>query len=200
MELSEKENQTMEKKLKKLKKEQKYRKKDSLVITFTGDGKGKTSSALGTMIRMLRADKQVLIIQFMKDPSKFQYAEKKHADIESNLTYVSIGSGFTWDTKDKELDRENAQSTFLKAKEYIFSDKYDLVILDEILYIIHYGYLHEKLLLDLLWDRPKNVNIVLTGRNASDKVIDASDIVTEMKNVKHIYETEGVLAQRGIDW
>ena len=190
----------VEKEIKAKKKKQKEIKNKFLTIIHTGDGKGKTTAALGMLMRMIAHGWRVAMVQFMKNPDTFKYAENKLNDQLDNLDVFTMGAGFTWDTKDQELDIQTTLQTWDKAKEIMLSGQYRMVVLDEINYVIDYEFLEEKSVINFLQKRPKNFHLVLTGRNASQRLIRMADLVTEMKNIKHPYQEKNILAQKGIEW
>ena len=195
------ENKAIQKQLKEQRKEQaKFKGKDkSLIIVHTGDGKGKTTAAFGMVMRMVGHGWPAAIVQFMKS-SEFKYAEVKLAEKLENLDVFTLGAGFTWDTQNIEVDKQTARNAWEKAKELMDSGKYRLVLLDEINYVLDYNFLEEKLVLDYLKNKPPQLHIVLTGRNASPALIECAQLVTEMKKIKHPYEDIALLAQKGIEW
>ena len=182
------------------KKKQKEIKNKFLTIIHTGDGKGKTTAALGMLMRMVAHGWKAAMVQFMKDPNTFKYAEHKLEKKFKDLDIFMAGAGFTWDTRNRDLDIQTTIETWNKAKEIMLSGKYQMVVLDEINYAIDYELLEEKKVVKFLRTRPMNFHLVLTGRNASQKLIQLADLVTEMKNIKHPYEKKGILAQKGIEW
>jgi len=176
------------------------KKKKSLIIIHTGDGKGKTTAALGLAMRTIAHGGRVAFVQFLKNPKDYKYAVHKLEKENENLDVFTMGAGFTWETKDKAKDIKLAHETWQKAKELIFSKKYNMVVLDEINYAIHYDFLPEEEVINLLMEKPKELHLVLTGRNATKKIIEKADLVTEMKNIKHPYKEQGISAQKGIEW
>ncbi len=175
------------------------RKSKALIIVHTGDGKGKTTAAMGIALRMLAHGSKVALVQFMKSPSDYKYGEQKISKVIPDLDVFTMGAGFTWDTKNRDLDIKTSLETWEKCKEVCRSGKYELVIWDEINYVIDFGFLDEKEILAFL-DKKPLPHIILTGRNASSKIIKAADLVTEMANIKHPYKDQGIKAQKGIEW
>ena len=172
-----------------------------LTMIHTGDGKGKTTAALGTVMRTVGHGWHAAIIQFMKNADEFKYAEHKLEKKFDNLDVFTMGAGFTWNTQNRELDIQTTNDTWEKSKEVILSGKYRLILLDEIIYVIDYKFLEENVVIDFLKNKkPANVHLILTGRNASEKLCEVADLVTEMKNIKHPFDTQGMLAQKGIEW
>ena len=185
--------------LKNKRKKQASIKDKSLIIVHTGDGKGKTTAALGMVMRTIAHGQRAAIVQFMKS-NTVKYGEVKLAVESNNLDVFTMGAGFTWDTKNREIDIRTAQEGWSKSVEIMNSNKYRLVVLDEINYVIDYEFLDEQIVLRYLENKPKNLYIVLTGRNAKPSIIEKADLVTEMKKIKHPFDTKGLLAQKGIEW
>lgn len=176
--------------------------KRGLVLVYTGEGKGKTTAALGLGIRAAGRDKRVLVIQFIKSPDR-EYGEKT-SFARMGIEMHQMGSGFTW-LKTPEEHRESLQKAWSFAKEKINSGQYDVVILDELNNALAIdSFPIEDVLpfaevLDTIEKRPYGMHIVITGRSAKPEIIEAADLVTEMKPVKHYYE-EGIPAVKGIEY
>lgn len=174
------------------------RKKDGLVIVHTGDGKGKTTAALGLALRALGNDMPVCMVQFIK--GKWKTGEQQAAKLFGDRFEIhAVGDGFTWDTKDRDKDMEMVRAGWQLAMEKVATGHFRMLILDEILYVLGYDYFPESEVLAFLSARPKNLHVVLTGRGASKKMIAAADLVTEMGAIKHPYK-EGIQAQKGIEF
>lgn len=172
--------------------------KAGLVIVHTGDGKGKTTAALGLALRAVGNGMGVCMVQFIK--GKWKTGEQQAAKLFGDRFEMhAVGDGFTWDTKDREKDMEKVRAGWALAMERVASGRFRMLILDEILYVLGYGYFPEQEVLDFLAERPKTLHVVLTGRGASEKMIEAADLVTEMGAVKHPYK-EGIKAQKGIEF
>ncbi len=184
-----------------IKTRKKKSKKKYLTIIHTGDGKGKTTAALGTVMRTVAHGWNAAIVQFMKNSDDFKYAEHKLEKKYDNLDVFTMGAGFTWDTKNRALDIKTTLDTWEKSKEIILSKKYRLVLLDEIIYVLDYNFIDENIVLDFLKnEKPPDIHLILTGRNASSALCNVADLVTEMKNIKHPFDEQGILAQKGIEW
>lgn len=181
-------------------------KRKGLIIVYTGDGKGKTSAALGAAMRALGHGWKVLVIQFFKGDwpvvcGEMELAKKLHPQLE----VLQLGRGFVrimGDKKPFEEHVEAAQAALQLTRERMLSDRYDLIILDEVIYAL--GYLDFKLIelkdvLQLLREKPPHVHVILTGRNAPPEIIEAADLVTEMREVKHPMK-KGIPAQQGVDY
>lgn len=169
-----------------------------LLLVFTGNGKGKTTSALGLSIRAAGNRMPVCFIQFIK--GSWTYGEldalKRFEDI---IDFHVMGRGFTWKSDDMEKDRELARSAWEKAKEAIACGRYGMVVLDEFTYLLKYGMLEKDEVLEVLKNKPEDLHVVITGRDALPEIIELADLVTEMQPVKHHF-TEGVKAQKGIEF
>jgi cob(I)alamin adenosyltransferase len=171
--------------------------KKGLFIIFTGNGKGKTTAAIGQALRMAGHTMRVCIIQFIK--SKKNTGEAKAlAALSESIEMHTIGSGFTWQSTEAEVTAA-ARAGWELAKEKINSSRYDMVILDEITYLLNGGILNQAEVLEFLHNRPENLHIVVTGRQASETLIEAADLVTEMKEIKHPYQN-GIKAGKGIEY
>ncbi len=171
---------------------------NGLLLVFTGDGKGKTTAALGTVFRALGHGKKVAVIQFIK--GSWKYGELETAKRFSPLLEFHVmGQGFTWKSNDLSKDTALAREAWGKAVNLIYSGKYDLVVLDELTYLVTYKMLSENEIVEKLTGRPRNVHVIVTGRGASEGLVQAADLVTEMQPVKHPYAS-GVKAQKGIEF
>ena len=167
-----------------------------IIVLLTGNGKGKSSSAMGMICRALGYDMKVALVRFLKGEQ--QTGEDLFLDNNSNVVSAHMESGFTWDTQDQELDKKRANETWKEAEKFLANPEIDLVVLDEIIYMINYNYLDEKVILKVLSNRPKDQHVVITGRAASEGIIEASDTVSEVKDIKHAFRTN-IRAQKGID-
>jgi cob(I)alamin adenosyltransferase len=164
----------------------------------TGDGKGKSTAAFGLIVRAVARDWPVAVVQFLKS-GKWQVGEEKVCRDRLGVDWHAIGEGFTWDSEDLSEDEAVAQAAWATAKEMIAAGAHRLVVLDEITYPIQWGWIAEDDVVAAIRDRPPTVNVVCTGRGASDALIEVADTVTEMRKVKHAYDT-GVIAKKGIDY
>lgn len=172
--------------------------KKGLLLVFTGNGKGKTTSAIGLSIRAAGNNMPICFIQFIKGSWKYGELDalKRFDDL---IDFHVMGRGFTWKSDDLEKDKALARSGWEKAKGAISSGKYDMVVLDEFTYLLKYGMLEKEEVLEVLKNKPKDVHLVITGRDALPEIIDAADLVTEMQAVKHPYKS-GIKAQKGIEF
>ena len=167
-----------------------------LVLVNTGNGKGKTTAALGIAMRSAGHGMKVSVVQFIK--GKWKTGEGEAAK-QLGFELMPMGQGFTWDSKNLEEDKRMMREAWIAGREKILSGEYDLVILDEINYVLGYGHVPVEEVLACLKARPDHVNVILTGRNASDAIIEVADLVTEMREIKHPFK-KGIPAQKGIDF
>ena len=175
------------------------RKRKGLIIVNTGEGKGKSTAAFGLAMRAAGNKMNVFIMQFMK--GQWKAGERK--SFEKLAPYVEVipmGDGFTWDTNNIEQDIATARKAYEIVKEKLLSEKYQMEIFEEINYVLHYQFFPEDEFLELLKNKPEKVHVVCTGRNASEKLIEIADLVTEMKMIKHPFQEQGIPAQKGIEF
>ncbi|XDA98459.1 cob(I)yrinic acid a,c-diamide adenosyltransferase [Sulfitobacter sp. LCG007] len=168
-----------------------------LVLVHTGPGKGKTSSAMGVMIRALGWKQTVGVVQFIK--GKWMTGERHFFESIGGVAWHSMGEGFTWDTQDRARDIAAAEAAFGKAEEMMTSGEFDLVVLDEINIALRYDYLPVSRVIAALEARDPRTAVILTGRDAKPELVDYADLVTEMVEVKHPIKS-GIKAQRGVDY
>ncbi len=174
-----------------------FRKKHPLVVLNTGNGKGKTTAALGVTMRAWGRGWKIVWLQFIKSKTS-NYGETRAAR-RMGIEMIPLGDGFTWLSKDIDKDIALAHECWALAREKIMSAQYDLVVLDEITYPITYGWLDVEEVIDVLRNRPPDVDVILTGRDAHPALIEFADTVTEMTERKHAYQS-GIKAQPGIDY
>ncbi len=167
-----------------------------IIVLLTGNGKGKSSSAMGMICRALGYDMKVALVRFLKGDQ--QTGEDLFIENHPNIVSAHMESGFTWDTQDKELDKQKATQTWLEAKNFLANEEISVVVLDEITYMINYKYLDESEILLALSSRPKDQHVIITGRAASQALIDVSDTVSEVEDIKHAFRAN-IRAQKGID-
>jgi cob(I)alamin adenosyltransferase len=173
------------------------KKKKGLIIVNTGNGKGKTTAALGVALRACGYGMKVTMLQFFK--GKWKYGELRSAPKLETFEIRPMGKGFTWESKDIEVDKRLVREAWQEASAEILSGKYDLVILDEINYAISYGFLPVQAVVDFLKKKPEMLHVILTGRDAKPEVIEIADMVTEMTDIKHPFRA-GISAQKGIEF
>jgi cob(I)alamin adenosyltransferase len=172
-------------------------KRRGLVLVYTGHGKGKTTAALGLVFRALGRGMRVALVQFIK--GKWKTGERLFAENLPGLEFHVMGLGFTWESDDLSRDRAAAAAAWTTARGFIESGERDVVVLDEITYAFHYGFVELDEVLDVLRARPPQVHVVLTGRNAPEALVALADLVTEMVAVKHPFD-QGIPAQIGVDF
>jgi cob(I)alamin adenosyltransferase len=172
-----------------------------IVQVITGDGRGKTTSAIGTAVRAAGYRKKVMILQFIK--GDWHYGELDGlAMLAPYIEIEKCGVGFykiMGDDKPEELHRKAADAGVARAKETIHSGDYHLVILDEINNAIHDGLVDPAAIIDILSSRPADVHVILTGRNAKEEIMEIADMVSEISDIKHPYK-KGIMAQKGFDY
>ncbi|MGQ9627400.1 MAG: cob(I)yrinic acid a,c-diamide adenosyltransferase [Anaerolineae bacterium] len=173
-------------------------KRKGLIIVYTGEGKGKTTAALGLAMRAVGHGMRVIIIQFLK--GEWPTGERKAAQMLSPwLEIVPMGKGFTWQHETLNGDIAAVSEAWQRCKEAMDSGRYDMVIMDELNYVIHYGFLPVEEVIEALRARPPALHVVLTGRDAHPQLLALADIVTEMRSIKHIFE-QGGKAIKGIEF
>ncbi len=173
------------------------RQADSLVLVNTGNGKGKSSAAFGVMIRAIARDWKVAVLQFVKS-GDWRVGEEKIGR-QLGVEWHSLGAGFTWDSDNLQEDIDLAMAAWSVAEGVIAKGEHDLVILDELTYLCTWGWINTADVVAAIANRPRHVNIIVTGRDAPQELIDIADTVTEMRHVKHAYDS-GILAKRGLDY
>ena len=170
-----------------------------LIVVHTGDGKGKTTAALGMVVRSLGHGYRVAIVQFIK--GAWEPAEKAVlSQWQDRLAFHAMGEGFSWETQDRERDTEKAQAAWAQAERYLSDANYRLVLLDEVNVALKLGYLSVEQVEAALASKPAGSHAILTGRSAPQALIDRADLVTEMKLTKHPFHEQGVKAQAGIEY
>ena len=167
-----------------------------LIIVNTGNGKGMTTSSLGLLFRALGRDFKVIMLQFIKS-KKHIYGEHIMAE-RLGVEIRPLGDGFTWESKNIELDKKLAAECWRECREVIESGKHDMVILDELTYPLKYGWLPVEEVVGVLQKRNPDMHVVITGRDAPKEIIDAADLVSDIQVVKHPFK-KGVRAQLGVE-
>jgi cob(I)alamin adenosyltransferase len=169
-----------------------------LIVVHTGKGKGKTTAAMGLVMRCLGHGFRVGIVQFVKGAWETGEREvlRRFPDL---VTVKAMGEGFTWETQDRERDIAAARRAWEAGKAMIADPSYKLVLLDELNIVLRYDYLPLDEVIAVLKDKPRDLHVVVTGRNAKDELIDIADLVTDMTQVKHPFRS-GVKAQAGIEF
>lgn len=167
-------------------------------ILLTGNGKGKSSSAFGMVMRALGYGHKVAVIQFIKGQqlSGEEIYIREHCP---NVHFYQMGTGFTWNTQDRTSDIEAAERTWAQAEPLLKDASYDLVVLDELTYMLAYKYLDETKVLDALVNRPVEQSVVVTGRGGGSALQECMDTVSEVKEIKHAFKS-GIKARQGVDY
>lgn len=174
------------------------RRVESVVVVNTGDGKGKSTSGFGVVMRAVARGWRVAVVQFLKS-GKWRVGEEEVCRERLGVDWFSLGEGFTWDSTNLSRDEAVAQAAWNHARELIAAGEHRLVVLDEVTYPMTWGWISTDEVVSDIAARPPTVNIVCTGRDAPAKLVEVADTVTEMRKVKHAYDT-GVLAKKGIDY
>lgn len=168
-----------------------------LLVVYTGDGKGKTTAALGAVFRALGRGWQPAVVQYIK--GKWETGERLYAESIPGLVFHVMGRGFTWESEDISLDSRAATEAWRESQRLILSGAHQLVVLDELTYALNYGFFPLQEVLDTLASRPKHVHVIVTGRSAPAALVEKADLVTEMRSIRHPYD-QGVPAQLGLDF
>lgn len=169
----------------------------SLVLVNTGDGKGKTTAALGTVMRARARGWRVSVVQFLKS-SEWKVGEEQSAR-QLGVDWWTLGDGFTWESEDLDESEAVAREAWRQAAQIISSGDYEMVLLDEVTYPMNFGWIDTAEVVRVLRERPETTNVILTGRDAPAELLEIADTVTEMRKVKHPFD-RGVQARRGIDY
>jgi len=172
--------------------------KKGLVIVNTGMGKGKSTAAMGLMMRAWGRGMNVQMYQFLKHETA-NFGEHRAAK-KMGIPISAMGDGFTWLSKDRERTQQLALLQWERCKAAILAGEYDIIILDEFTYLLHYGWLAVSDAIDVLKQRREMMHVVITGRYAAPELVDYADLVTEMTLVKHPYREQGIKAQPGVEF
>jgi cob(I)alamin adenosyltransferase len=171
-------------------------KQKGLFIVLTGNGKGKSSSAFGMVARALGHGMKVGVAQFIK--ARTDTGEEAFFSKQPNVEWHVLGDGFTWDTQDREKDIATSKRGWEVATQMLNDPSFNVVVLDELTYLLSYKYLDSDLVLDALMNRPPMQHVIVTGRAASEALCALADTVSEIQDIKHAYR-DGIQAQLGID-
>lgn len=171
--------------------------KRGVVIFLYGNGKGKSSSGFGTLLRAVGHGQRAAIVQFIK--GKWKTGEQTFFKDHPLVAYHIMGTGFTWDSQDREKDIAAAQAAWAHAEEQLRNPDVNLILLDEITYMFDYGYLDLATCLTVIKNRPRHQNVILTGRSPIAELLEVADTVSEIKDIKHAFRA-GVRAQKGIEF
>ena len=168
-----------------------------LLVILTGNGKGKSSSAFGMLARSVGHGLKCGVVQFIK--GKWDCGEQKLFQDNPLVDFHVMATGFTWETQDREADIAAARAIWKQAAELLSDPAFDVVVLDELTYMLTYGYLGKEMVLQALESRPSSQHVIVTGRNASKELIEIADTVSEVGETKHAFY-DGVKVQKGIDY
>ncbi|MYA35496.1 MAG: cob(I)yrinic acid a,c-diamide adenosyltransferase [Gammaproteobacteria bacterium] len=168
-----------------------------LLLILTGNGKGKSSSAFGMLARSVGHGLRCAVVQFIK--GTWECGERLLFEDNPLVEFHIMGTGFTWETQDRQTDIAAAEAAWSKAEALLADEATDLVILDELTYMLTYGYLDKARVLEALRGRPPRQHVVVTGRNASRELLEMADTVSEVNEVRHAFN-HGVKAQKGLDY
>ncbi|MXY91615.1 MAG: cob(I)yrinic acid a,c-diamide adenosyltransferase [Gammaproteobacteria bacterium] len=168
-----------------------------LLLILTGNGKGKSSSAFGMLARSVGHGLRCAVVQFIK--GAWECGERLLFEDNPLVEFHIMGTGFTWETQDRQTDIAAAEAAWSKAEALLADEATDLVILDELTYMLTYGYLDKARVLEALRGRPARQHVVVTGRNASRELLEIADTVSEVNEVRHAFN-HGVKAQKGLDY
>ena len=167
-----------------------------ILIVITGNGKGKSTSGFGTVARAVGHGLNAAVAQFIK--GTWACGERKLLE-NAGVKFSVMGTGFTWNTQDKEKDIAAAKQVWIKCKELLSDNNLDLVLLDEMTYMLSYKYLDLDEVIEALKNRPKHQHVIITGRACHRAIIELADTVSEVQSIKHAFDS-GIKAQKGIDW
>jgi len=167
-----------------------------ILIVFTGNGKGKTTAAFGTVTRAVGHGMRAAVIQFIK--GEWPNGEKNLLE-PHGVEFQVMSTGFTWETQNKETDTQACQAVWQHGKRMLADASLDLVVLDELTYMVSFGYLELQDVADALKARPAHQTVIITGRGCHRDLLEMADTVSELRPVKHAFDA-GIMAQQGIDW
>lgn len=169
-----------------------------LLIVNTGTGKGKSSAAFGMVVRAIGHQMNVGVVQFIK--GAMHTAERDVLSKFDNCEWHTIGDGFTWNTQDRSQDIATAEKAWAEAARMIDDRNYDMIVLDELNVVLKYDYLDSQSVIDKLSSRGEMQHVIVTGRHASEAMIEAADMVSEIRPIRHPFKEQGVKAQKGIEF
>ena len=168
-----------------------------MLVVYTGNGKGKTTAALGAVMRALGRGMKPAVVQFIK--GKWKTGERVFAQTLPELVFEVMGRGFTWESEDLSRDKQAAQEAWAESAKLISSGAHEMVVLDELTYVLQFGFVSMDEVLPVITGRPPHVHVIVTGRNAPEPLLNAADLITEMTCVRHPFD-RGIRAQKGLDF
>ena len=172
--------------------------KKGLVVVNTGNGKGKTTAALGVLFRAWGRNMRVEMFQFLKHTGS-RFGESRAAD-KLGIPMSAMGDGFTWRTKNMDTTQDLGRAQWENCKKAILSGEHDVIVLDEFTYPLHYGWIPVEDVIETLKQKPHMLHVIITGRYAPDELVEFADLVTEMREIKHPYREQGIKAQPGLEF
>lgn len=173
-------------------------KKKGLLIVYTGTGKGKSTAAFGMGMRIIGHGMKLGVVQFIK--GALHSAEREVLGAHANCDFHVVGAGYTWNTQDREADMRTAAKGWAEAVRMINDPSYNMVILDELNIVLKYQYLDLAEVLEVFAQRRDMLHIVVTGRHAPEALIEAADLVSDIRPIKHPYKEQGIKAQKGVEF
>jgi len=173
-------------------------KEKGLLIVNTGNGKGKTTAAFGMGLRILGHGMNLGVVQFIK--GALQTAERDVLANHDHCEFYTIGDGYTWNTQDRAADIATSEKAWAVAESMLTNPKFKMIILDELNIVLKHGYLDAEKVLEAFRKRPADMHVVVTGRHASEALIEEADLVSEINSVKHPYREQGIKAQKGVEF
>ena len=173
-------------------------KEKGLLIVYTGTGKGKSTAAFGMGMRIIGHGMKLGVVQFIK--GALHSAEREVLGGHANCDFHVVGAGYTWNTQDREADMRTAATGWAEAVRMINDPSYDMVILDELNIVLKYQYLDLAEVLDVFAKRREMLHIVVTGRHAPEGLVEAADLVSDIRPIKHPYKEQGIKAQKGVEF
>ena len=178
-------------------------KEQGVVVLLTGDGKGKSSSAFGMVLRAMGYGHKIGVVQFIKGQQlsgeEIYIRDHCQRNKSPDIFFYQMGTGFTWDTQDRTADIEAAVRTWAQVEPLLKDPSYDLVVLDELTYMIAFKYLDEHMIVNAIANRPAHQSVVVTGRGGGSALQELADTVSEVKDIKHAYKA-GIKARKGVDY
>lgn len=168
----------------------------ALLLILTGNGKGKSTAGFGTVARAVGHGLKAAVVQFIK--GSWECGERNLL-AKHGVEFAVMATGFTWETQNREADMRAAEEAWLNAERFLQDEHIDLVLLDELTYMLSYHYISLERVIEALEKRPKHQHVVITGRNCHRQLLDMADTVSEIQNVKHAFDS-GVQVQKGVDW
>lgn len=178
-------------------------KEQGVVVLLTGDGKGKSSSAFGMVLRAMGYGHKIGVVQFIKGQQlsgeEIYIRDHCQRNKSPDIFFYQMGTGFTWDTQDRTADIEAAVRTWAQVEPLLKDPSYDLVVLDELTYMIAFKYLDEQMIVNAIANRPAHQSVVVTGRGGGSALQELADTVSEVKDIKHAYKA-GIKARKGVDY